>query len=62
MSRLFMRPGAHYRDPEFSWRHVVAPAGIGFVTSHALGAEYAGTLWVGTAVPEPMGGRYSASG
>jgi glucose/arabinose dehydrogenase len=55
-SRLFMLPGAHYKDPEFSWRHVVAPAGIGFVKSQALGPEYFGTLWVGGAVPEPMGG------
>jgi aldose sugar dehydrogenase len=56
MARLFMLPGAHYKDPEFSWKHVVAPAGIGFVRGDALGPEYSGTLWVGAAVPEPMGG------
>src|SRR5207248_9756005 len=28
MSRLFMLPGAHYKDPEFSWRYAVAPAGL----------------------------------
>jgi aldose sugar dehydrogenase len=56
MARLFMLPGAHYKDPEFSWRHAVAPAAIGFVRSDALGPEYSGTLWVGAAVPEPMGG------
>jgi aldose sugar dehydrogenase len=55
-ARLFMLPGAHYKDPEFSWKHVIAPAAIGFVKSQALGPEYAGTLWVGDAVPEPMGG------
>src|SRR5262249_59002036 len=31
LSRLFMLPGAHYDDPEFSWRWAIAPAGIGFV-------------------------------
>jgi glucose/arabinose dehydrogenase len=56
LSRLFMLPGAHYKDPEFSWRHAVAPAGIGFVKGEALGSEYAGTLWVGSATAETMGG------
>jgi glucose/arabinose dehydrogenase len=27
LSRLFMLPGAHYRDPEFSWKFEVAPPG-----------------------------------
>ena len=31
LSRLFMLPGAHYSDPEFSWKWEVAPGGIGFV-------------------------------
>jgi len=56
MSRLFMLPGAHYKDPEFSWRYAVAPAGLGFVKSQALGPEYFGTMWVGSAEPEPSGG------
>jgi len=46
MSRLFMLPGAHYDDPEFSWRWAVAPAGIGFAGS-ALGPQHAGNLFVG---------------
>src|SRR3990172_2095976 len=27
---LFALPGSHYSDPEFSWKHVLAPAAIGF--------------------------------
>lgn len=46
MARLFMLPGAHYDDPEFSWRWAVAPAGIGFA-GNALGPKHAGNLFVG---------------
>jgi glucose/arabinose dehydrogenase len=49
LGRLFMLPGAHYSDPEFSWRYAVAPAGIGFLSSRALGARYEGDLFVGAA-------------
>jgi glucose/arabinose dehydrogenase len=48
-ARLFMLPGAHYSDPEFSWKWAVAPAGIGFLNSRALGPQYAGSLFVGAA-------------
>jgi glucose/arabinose dehydrogenase len=54
--RLFMLPGAHYRDPQFSWKHVLAPAAIGFVKGRALGTQFAGDLFVGFSVPEPLGG------
>jgi glucose/arabinose dehydrogenase len=47
LSRLFMIPGAHYSDPEFSWKFAVAPAGIGFLNGRALGPQYAGDLFVG---------------
>ena len=47
LSRLFMLPGAHYNDPEFSWRFAVAPAGIGFLSGRALGPQYSGDLFVG---------------
>jgi glucose/arabinose dehydrogenase len=47
LSRLFMLPGAHYRDPEFSWKFAVAPAAIGFVRNRALGPQYEGDLFVG---------------
>jgi glucose/arabinose dehydrogenase len=33
LSRLFVIPGSHYKDPEFSWKYVVPPAGIGFLGS-----------------------------
>ncbi|MBS0191528.1 MAG: PQQ-dependent sugar dehydrogenase [Phycisphaerales bacterium] len=49
MSRMFMLPGAVYVDPEFSWRYEIGPAGTAFVTGNALGSEYAGTLWIGSA-------------
>jgi glucose/arabinose dehydrogenase len=48
-SRLFMLPGATYRDPEFSWRYALAPAGIGFLRSRALGPQYENDLFVGAA-------------
>jgi aldose sugar dehydrogenase len=37
LARLFTLPGAHYHDPEFSWKFVLAPAAIGFVAGDALG-------------------------
>jgi glucose/arabinose dehydrogenase len=48
-SRMLMLPGATYVDPEFSWRYEVAPAGTVFVQGDALGEEYDGTLWIGSA-------------
>jgi aldose sugar dehydrogenase len=56
LARLFMLPGAQYSDPEFSWRHVLAPAAIGFMTGRGLGPQYNGDLFVGMSVPEPLGG------
>lgn len=46
-SRLFMLPGAHYKDPEFSWKFSVAPAAIGFMSGRGLGPQYEGDLFVG---------------
>jgi glucose/arabinose dehydrogenase len=48
-SRMFMLPGAVYVDPDFSWKYEIGPAGTTFVTGNALGAEYDGTLWIGSA-------------
>lgn len=56
LSRLFMLPGAHYSDPEFSWKWEVAPGGIGFVDSQALGPKLKGDLFVGAATPQLEGG------
>jgi len=49
LSRMFMLPGAVYVDPELSWKYEIGPAGTTFVTGNALGAEYNGTLWMGSA-------------
>jgi aldose sugar dehydrogenase len=48
-SRLFMLPGAIYADPELSWKYEVGPSGTAFVNDGALGEEYEGTLWIGSA-------------
>ena len=57
MSRLFMLPGAHYSDPEFSWKFEVAPAGLGFLSSRALGPQYENDLFLGAARPTLQGGH-----
>ncbi len=49
LSRLFVIPGSHYSDPEFSWKFEVAPAGIGFLNSDRLGEQYEGDLFMGAA-------------
>jgi glucose/arabinose dehydrogenase len=49
LSRLFMLPGAHHEDPEFSWKFEVAPAAIGFMSGRAMGPQYEGDLFVGAA-------------
>jgi len=51
-----MLPGAHYDDPQFSWRYAVAPAGLGFVRGSGLGRQYRGDLFVGAATPALQGG------
>jgi glucose/arabinose dehydrogenase len=55
-ARMVMLPGAHYSDPEFSWKFEIAPAGIGFMTGRALGPQYDGDLFVGAARPFLEGG------
>lgn len=56
LSRLFMLPGAHYSEPEFSWVWAVAPAGIGFMSGRALGPQYDGDLFVGASRTTLEGG------
>jgi glucose/arabinose dehydrogenase len=56
LSRLFQLPGSHYSDPEFSWKYGVPPAGIGFMSSRALGPQFQGDLFVGAATPNTVGG------
>lgn len=57
LGSLFMLPGAHYSDPEFSWKFEVAPAGIGFVDGRGLGPQFAGDLFVGGAREALEGGH-----
>ncbi len=40
---------SHYTDPEMSWKYEVAPTGLGFLSSNALGGEYTGDMFVGQA-------------
>jgi glucose/arabinose dehydrogenase len=49
VGRLFMLPGAHYSDPEFSWKFAIAPSAIGFLDGRALGPQYDGDLFVAAA-------------
>jgi glucose/arabinose dehydrogenase len=61
LSRLFVLPGSHYSEPEYSWVHVLAPAAIGFLNSTALGPEWFGELFVGFSVnDDPLGGGLMA--
>ena len=61
LSRLFVIPGSHYSDPEYSWVHVLAPAAIGFLNSRALGPQFFGDLFVGFSVnDDPLGGGLMA--
>ena len=53
---MYKVPGSVYSDPEFSFRYVLAPAGIGFLQSDNLGRRYRGDLFVGFATFEPQGG------
>ena len=48
-ARLVMLPGAVYVDPQLSWRFESGPSGTAFVQGNALGAEYAGSMWIGSA-------------
>ena len=65
LARMYMLPGAHYSDPEFSWKWEMAPGGIGFVRGRALGPQFDGDLFVGAATPNLNGGylfRFNLTG
>jgi glucose/arabinose dehydrogenase len=49
MARMFTLPGSTYVDPDFSWKYETAPSGTAFVRGTALGPEYDGTMWIGSA-------------
>ena len=56
LARMHVLPGSHYSDPEFSWKFAVPPAGIGFLSSRALGPQYRNDLFAGAATPNTVGG------
>jgi glucose/arabinose dehydrogenase len=56
LARLFNLPGSHYTEPQFSWKHALAPSPIGFVKGGGLGAQYANDLFVGAARTTLLGG------
>jgi glucose/arabinose dehydrogenase len=58
-------PVSRYSDPEFSWKFEVAPAGLGFISSRALGPQYQGDMIVGAARDFLQGGtlfRFNLTG
>ncbi|HEX5889477.1 MAG TPA: PQQ-dependent sugar dehydrogenase [Pyrinomonadaceae bacterium] len=57
LARLFVLPGSHYSEPEFSWKFAVDPGAIGFVRGRALGPQFEGDLFVGGARPFLEGGH-----
>jgi glucose/arabinose dehydrogenase len=56
LARLFNLPGSHYTEPQFSWKHALAPSPIGFVKGGGLGSQYANDLFVGAARTTLLGG------
>jgi glucose/arabinose dehydrogenase len=56
LSRLFVLPGSEYSDPEFSWKHVLAPAALGFLNGNGLGREFANDMFVGFSTTDTLGG------
>ena len=49
LSKLYMLPGAHYNDPEFSWKYAIPAAPLGFVNGRGLGPQFEGDMFVGAA-------------
>ncbi len=56
LAQLYMLPGAHYNNPEFSWKYAVAPSALGFVTGTGLGPQFEGDMFVGEARTTLSGG------
>ncbi len=49
LAALYMLPGAHYNQPELSWKYAVAPSTLGFVSGRGLGPQFEGDMFVGAA-------------
>ncbi len=47
LAQLYMLPGAHYNNPEFSWKYALAPSAMGFVQGTGIGPQYEGDMLVG---------------
>jgi glucose/arabinose dehydrogenase len=56
LERLFELEGSHYTEPQFSWKHVLAPAAIGFLEGNGLGGRYKGNLFVGFSTLDTFNG------
>jgi glucose/arabinose dehydrogenase len=56
LERLFELEDSEYTDPEFSWKFVLAPAGIGFLDGRGLGREFRDDLFVGFSTTDTLGG------
>src|ERR1041385_8491363 len=49
LGSLAMLPGAHYNDPEFSWKYAIPASPLGFVQGRGLGPQFEGDMFVGAA-------------
>jgi glucose/arabinose dehydrogenase len=47
IARLFVLPGSHYTEPQFSWKFALAPSPVGFVRGRGLGPAFENDLLVG---------------
>jgi glucose/arabinose dehydrogenase len=47
LAQMYMLPGAHYNDPEFSWKYALAPSPLGFVQGRGIGPQFEGDMLVG---------------
>ena len=56
LARLYMLPGAHYNDPEFSWKYAIPASPLGFVQGRGLGPQFEGDMFVGAARTFLVGG------
>jgi uncharacterized repeat protein (TIGR01451 family) len=49
LASLYMLPGAHYNDPEFSWKYAIPASPLGFVQGRGIGPQFEGDMFVGAA-------------
>jgi glucose/arabinose dehydrogenase len=56
LARLFVLPGSHYTEPQFSWKYALAPSPVGFVRGRGLGPAFENDLLVGASRTTLAGG------